>query len=221
MHIVLYADGLMTLATRPRHDHVTVTCFNCQKNCHFNYECPDCQNSSPTTALATKLVSEEDKAPVANSTGNTGFKNLNISCYSDSDADSNLEFSFLINNNSIPSSWILLENQWTVDACHNPQLLRNIREVDTSMDIHCNAGTATTNLIWDFPGHGVVWFHPHGIANILSLSKVVANNHVMFDSKSGKKFMVKDSFGRVRIFEQSLRDLTAWTQTEQGLVHCL
>ena len=78
--------------------------------------------------------------------------------------------------------------------------MRNIREVDTSMEIHCNAGTATTNLVGDLPGHGVVWFHPHGIANILSLSKVDANNHVIFESKRDNKFVMKDSFDRVRIF---------------------
>ena len=141
---------------------------------------------------------------MASATGNTGFNNLDVGYHSDSDADSNLEFSFLINNNSIPSSWIFLDNQSTVDVFHNPQLLRNIREVDTSMEIHCNAGTATTNLVGDLPGHGVVWFHPHGIANILSLSKGFANNHVIFDSKRGNKFIVKDGFGRVSIFKQSL-----------------
>ena len=68
------------------------------------------------------------------------------------------------------------------------------------MEIHCNAGTATTNLVGDLPSHVVVWFHPHGIANILSLHKVIAKNHVMLDSKRGNKFVVKDSFGRVRVF---------------------
>jgi len=81
----------------------------------------------------------------------------------------------------ITCSWILLVNQSTVDVFH-PKLLTNIRQVDESMDIHCNAGTATTNLVGDLPGHGVVWFHPHGIANILSQSKVIANNHVMLNS---------------------------------------
>jgi hypothetical protein len=28
------------------------------------------------------------------------------------------------------------------------------------LDIHCNAGVATTNLVGDFPGYGTVWYHP-------------------------------------------------------------
>ena len=110
---------------------------------HFNYEFPDHHSSSH---LATSMLSEEDKAPEANTTGNTGFYNLNTCHHSDSDADSNLEFSFLVKNNSIPSSWILFENQSTVDVFHNP--LTNIIRVDASVDIHCNAATATP--CWGF-----------------------------------------------------------------------
>jgi len=138
---------------------------------------------SSLSSLSNNIsASEEDKAPVANATGNTGLNNLNIGHHSDSDTGSNLEFSFLFNNNMNTSSWIFLENQSTVDVFHNPQLLTNIRQVDAYMDIHCNASTDTTNLAVDLPGHEVVWFHPRVIANILSLSKVTANNHVMLDS---------------------------------------
>jgi len=31
---------------------------------------------------------------------------------------------------------------------------------------------ATVNKVGDFPGYGTVWFHPDGIANILSLARV-------------------------------------------------
>jgi len=94
------------------------------KNGYFNYDCPGCQSSSPTAASEIKSVpSEEDKAPVANATVNTGFNNLNnlnMGHHSDSDKDSNLEFSFLFNNNLILISWILLKNQSTVAVFYNP-----------------------------------------------------------------------------------------------------
>lgn len=68
--------------------------------------------------------------------------------------------------------WILLDNQSTVDVFYNASLLQNIRVTPNSMDIHCNAGIASTNLIGDLPGYGRVWYHPDGIANILSLARV-------------------------------------------------
>ena len=72
----------------------------------------------------------------------------------------------------VPDSWILLDNQSTVDVFHNKNLLRNVRKSNTSLNIHCNAGVATTNMIGDLKGYGTVWYHPRGIANILSLSRV-------------------------------------------------
>jgi hypothetical protein len=37
------------------------------------------------------------------------------------------------------------------------------------MDIHSIVGTATKNIVGDFGEYGTVWYHPQGIANILSL----------------------------------------------------
>jgi hypothetical protein len=51
----------------------------------------------------------------------------------------------------VPGSWILLNNQSTVDVFHNAKLLTNARKSDKNLDIHCNARVATTNLIGDFP----------------------------------------------------------------------
>ena len=48
-----------------------------------------------------------------------------------------------------PKSWILLDNQSTVDVFYNANLLRNIRKVEKHMDIHCNAGVTSTNLVGD------------------------------------------------------------------------
>jgi len=107
----------------------------------------------------------------------------------------------------VSTNWILLDNQSTVDVFQNRRFLTNIRDSGKTMKIHCNAGTATTRLIGDLPGYGEVWFHPKGIANILSLSKVKEKHRVTFDSANGNKFMVHKDDGSVRIFAESRQGL--------------
>ncbi len=109
---------------------------------------------------------------------------------------------------AVPDSWILLDNQSTVDVFHNASLLHNIREADSFMDIHCNAGITSTNLIGDLPGYGTVWFHPKGIANILSLARVKERGYrVVYDSEHGNCFRVTKPDGSIRTFRQSNRGL--------------
>jgi hypothetical protein len=41
------------------------------------------------------------------------------------------------------------------------------------MHVKCNAGTVKTNMMGDLAGYGPVWWHPDGLANILSMSQVI------------------------------------------------
>jgi len=104
----------------------------------------------------------------------------------------------------IPDSWILLDNQSTVDVFCNPRLLQNIRQSPDTMNIQCTAGRSTTNLIGDFPGYGPVWYLPNGIANILSLSRVSAKYRVTYDSTSdANAFVVHKRPGVPRRFRSA------------------
>ena len=47
-----------------------------------------------------------------------------------------------------------------------------------------------------------MWFHPGGIANILSISKVVEKYHVYYDSNGEKIFLVYIPMGEVRYLKQ-------------------
>ena len=52
-----------------------------------------------------------------------------------------------VDNSNLTRSWILLDNQSTVNEFHNKALLKNIQESGESMTIHCNSDTTSTNLI--------------------------------------------------------------------------
>jgi hypothetical protein len=107
----------------------------------------------------------------------------------------------------IPSSWILLDSQSTIDVFQNMNLLSNIRQADGQMDIHCNAGVTSTNMVGDLGGYGTVWYHPQGIANILSLSHVRdCGYRVTYDSVSNV-FCIHKHDGSCRVFKQSSRGL--------------
>jgi hypothetical protein len=87
----------------------------------------------------------------------------------------------------------------------------NIRQVEGYMELVTQAGSTTTNWMADVPGYyRPVWFHPGGIANILSMVNVIAKYHVTYDSQVGKNpnsFCVHKEDGVIRKFQQSKRDL--------------
>jgi hypothetical protein len=108
----------------------------------------------------------------------------------------------------VPSSWILLDNQSTVDVFHNTDLLKNIQPGKGHMDLHCNAAVTSTNLIGDLIGYGEVWYHPNGIANILPLKRVKTRGHrITYDSSKGNDFHVQKADGTIRVFKELSRGL--------------
>ena len=104
---------------------------------------------------------------------------------------------------TVPHTWVLLDNQSTADVFCNSQLLINIRKAATSLDIHCNSGSTTTDMEGDLPGYGTVWYHPSGIANILSLGRVRKRYRITFDSEVGNRFLVTKPDGTTFEFKES------------------
>jgi hypothetical protein len=155
---------------RKRVGKAHITCFNYNEMGHYSNECPKERLTGKQHLMAGVVDGEFE--------------------------DNGFEFTFhqganrrsvLLNqpSSAVPKDWILLDNQSIVDVFYNERLLKNIRKADSFMDIHCNAGVTSTNLVGDLPGYGEVWYHPSGIANILSLARVKNRHRVTFDSTDG------------------------------------
>jgi hypothetical protein len=118
---------------------------------------------------------------------------------------------FSQSNSRIPNTWYLLNNQSTCDIVSNPKIVKNIRQVEGHMQLSTQAGSTTTNWMADVPGYyHPVWFHPGGIANILSLINMIAKYHVTYDTCNGNNpntFCVHKEDGELRMFKQSRRGL--------------
>ena len=112
------------------------------------------------------------------------------------------------NVGGVPTSWILLDNQSTIDVFSSAKLLKNIRKTNRVMYIHCTAGTTSTDMVGDLPGYGTVWYHANGIANILSLSRVREKGYVInYSSNAGNVFRVTNNTGKIHLFKPSEKGL--------------
>ena len=109
----------------------------------------------------------------------------------------------IINAGLIKNSCILLYNQSTVYVFSEWRFLKDIHQIYSWMDIHCNFVVTSTNWVGYFPGVGRVWCHPNVITNILSLSKMSNQVRITYDSGGSNAFEVHKSDGAVRSFVES------------------
>jgi len=94
-----------------------------------------------------------------------------------------------------PKTWILLDNQSTVDVFANPGLLTNIWKTEKMLHIHTQTRIRSTSLQGNLDGYGMVWYHKEGIANILSLQNVWDRYHVTFHRHNQNEFVVHKDNG--------------------------
>ena len=87
----------------------------------------------------------------------------------------------------MPLTWLLLDNQSTVDLITNAKMLVNIRTVqgEDAIRVYYNRGVNIVNRVGNLPGYGTVWYKPTGIANFLLMSRAMKKFWVVFDSEGG------------------------------------
>ena len=94
---------------------------------------------------------------------------------------------------NISRSWILLDSQSTCHVFNNRHLLHRIRTCAPGNEISIKSnggGSLIINQIGDLPGVGEVYYHPHSIANVLSLSKMSKLYRITFDNSVQECFTV-------------------------------
>ncbi len=174
------------------------TCHKCRKKGHFSRECcskgdgekPNSQENNHVHANVDKDDDDEDK------------ENLFVQHKKPKKG--------VVNKN-----YRLLNNQSTVNQVANPNLLKNMREGEKPIIVHCNAGSTKTNLIGE-QGRMTVHHNPRSIANVLSLKSVAARPRVTYDSKDhGGVFQVHTQNGIVE-FKPSKPGLHYLDMAEHG-----
>ena len=205
----------------------TGKCYNCFKEGHRAYQCPDKKENSNSG----NNKSEEGKTDVAAATTDTvvtadQHHTEGVTTYTDDyelsfctrgdkrvgmidmDKVCNQVLSQMLSS-EISIWWVLLDNCSTVNIFSNRKLLKNIRQINMYVDVKCNAGSRTTNWVGDFPGiPEPVWLDEDGRCNILSMKRVKKYYHITYDSDNGRGFIATHRVkGTSRAFFESQKGL--------------
>jgi hypothetical protein len=201
---------------RGNQDKSDIKCYNCNKLGHYANECTeeDRRKKGNTEEGVVGPHLEDDYEDI----DEFAFLNVNVGLEHGHDTSTTFddvrdyvfvnnvdvsdEYTFHQSKAHVNPYWILLDNQSTTDIFCNKALLRNIRDSNKSILIHCNAGTRCVSQVGTLKNYGEVWYNEFVIANNLSLSKMKERYPVKYDSTCGNTFVIVQPTKEV-IFEQS------------------
>jgi hypothetical protein len=93
---------------------------------------------------------------------------------------------------------ILLDNGLTLSLFGNPNMVTDIWESKTTLELATNAGTKTTKQVAEVPGFVTVWYDKTAIANIFGLSDLKKKHRITFDSEKEDAFIVHMDKGNMK-----------------------
>ena len=105
---------------------------------------------------------------------------------------------------------ITLDNGSTLSLFCNPELVKDIRQSNTTLKMHTNAGSKESNQQATVPGFGNVWFQEDAIANIFGFGDLVNKYRITYDSEKEDAFLVHMEHKTVK-----------FTRTPEGLYQFL
>ena len=126
-------DGVEQKQKKGKRNKDHITCHKCKQTGHYANECTGAPNE--TVNATTANTEAEDNATETADSGECKHDHVS----------STSQFTLTNVSHQIPSTWILLDNQSTIDVFSNKNLLSNIHTCDRIMNIHCNAGVKQTS----------------------------------------------------------------------------
>ena len=100
-----------------------------------------------------------------------------------------------------------MDNQSNMHVLSELRLLKDISQIYSWIDIHCNSGVTRMNWFGNLPRLGRVWYHLNGISNILSLYKIFKHFRITYYIWDRNAFAVHKSARAVKYFMESPRGL--------------
>ena len=85
---------------------------------------------------------------------------------------------------------ISFDNGSTLSLFCNPELVKDIRQSNTTLKMHTNAGSKESSQQVTMPGFGNVWFHEDSIANIFRFGDLASKYRITYDSEKENAFLV-------------------------------
>ena len=186
-----------------------VTCYCCGKKGHKSPQCPE-KDTRPRDQWAIRRAEQhlqaeadgddDDDGSIAShatsgtnrSFQNKGWSGLQVNLMNHED------------NQSMRES-ISLDNGSTLSLFCNPELVKDIRQSNTTLKMHTKAGSKESNQQVTMPGFGNVWFHEDAIANIFGFGDLVSKYRITYDSEMEDAFLVHMEHKTVNL-QEPLKD---------------